>query len=119
MRLIPDLPRGVEHCASSPTITADPEGFFDTGTALPGIDPPVFVSARFVRERAAELGMHSEKDYDEVVKRGAELEERVGELEAELAAVGACLEAVDTLESAGFRARKKPGRPVKTKEQNS
>ena len=89
------------------------EGFFDTGTRLAGIDPPVFLSARFVRERAAELGMYSQKDFDEAVERGAGLEDRVAELEAELAAVEACLEAVDTLESAGFRARKKPGRPVK------
>ncbi len=117
MRLIPDLPRGVEHCAGSPTITSDPEGFFDTGTRLAGVDPPSFISAKFVRAAGEKLGWPSEKDYNEVVKRGAVLEDRVAELEAELATADACLEAVDTLESAGFRARKKPGRP-KSKEQS-
>lgn len=113
MRLIPDLPRGVEHCAGLPNVSEDAEGFIDTGTRLPGIDPPVFPSARFIRQAAELLGYPSDKDYDEVVARGAELERRVAELEAEVLAAEACVEAIDVLESAGFRARRKPGRPKK------
>lgn len=102
------------HCALKPYIGQQHEkGFFDFGTEMPGFDNHVYCSVVAAEEMAADMGWLAPAD-------AAGFEERIGGLQDELAGVRAELEqaqahldAVDQLVSAGYVARKKPGRPKK------
>lgn len=101
-------------CAVFPQLGASHrDGYVDTGTELPGWDPHCFVSVVAARQLGEFVGLvdpgELERKVIEVSQLEAELETlrgRVAELETQLAAV-------DTLVSADFRARAKPGRPKK------
>jgi len=100
-------------------------GFIDTGSELPGLgdqwDQHVYVSIVAVEEMARMIGGGSVAD---MVDRDTQihlLEGRVAEVEAERDALQVAIDGIDHIESAGFTARKKtgrpPGRPPKTQEQ--
>ena len=89
----------------------DPKGFVDTLLTPAVVDPRVYLSVSYIEEVARKLGMA----YDNESKAKG-LKARVEELELELAEADKRLEAIDVMESAGFTARKRPGRkPAKPK----
>ena len=83
----------------------DPKGFVDTLLTPAVVDPRVYLSVSYVEEIARKLGM----EYADEAKAAA-LEARVEQLEAELVEADKRIEAIDVMESAGFTARKRPGR---------
>jgi hypothetical protein len=87
----------------------------ETDVNLTGIDPHVYLSDVALREGARLIGWASPEDYQVAVERVGELEREVNDLSLQLAEADRHLTAIDTLESAGFRARKKTGRPPKEK----
>lgn len=88
----------------------------DTGNEIGGIDPHAYISVVAVREMARLIGFVSGEEHAQVLERAAELAERVLGLEEEIAQADAALEAIDVMESRGFTARRKPGRPRKAEE---
>lgn len=106
-------------CAVIPFIgqTHD-EGFIDTGSEIPSsaTDSHVYVSVVAVREMAALIGWSSGEDVAALAARVQELEAQVVALEGEVAEADKLVKAIDALESEGFRARKKPGRPRKSEQ---
>lgn len=116
MRLVPRALTSPSRCAVLPYIGPDhPDGYFDTGSELPGrgdqFDSHVYVSVVAAREMARMLGYHSPEAMQAVQEvcenQRAELELAREEIERLEVVLGA----IDTLESRDFRARKKPGRP--------
>lgn len=97
----PAMPPG--HCIASLS-DVDPKGFIDTGMTPALIDPRIYVSVSWIESIARKMGM----DYVDSAS-----DERVVELERELAEAEKYLQAVDVMESAGFVARKRPGRKPK------
>ena len=96
------------HCIAS-MITEDKRGFIDTLLTPAVVDPRVYLSVSYVMDAARKLGMTMEPEADDRDERIAELEEQVKVLERQL-------DAIDVMESAGFTARKRPGRkPAKPK----
>jgi hypothetical protein len=105
---VPKVPQA-PHCCSFSLRADDPEGFF-LGEILSGWDPKAAISVRFARTLARELGYVHPDDHkalsDEMDVLRAELDQanaRIEELQGQF-------EAIDVLASAGFQARKKPGR---------
>lgn len=92
------------------------EGFIDTGSEIESSakDSHVYVSVVAVRELAKLIGW---VDPAELAQERDDLAARVEALEGELASQDAVLEAIDTLESADYRARRKPGRAKKQVEE--
>lgn len=97
-----EMPPG--HCIATMADT-DPKGFVDTLLTPALVDPRVYLSVSWIEECARKLGMEYASESE-----SAALEARVEQLEAELADADKRLEAIDVMESAGFTARKKPGR---------
>jgi hypothetical protein len=97
-----EMPPG--HCIATMS-DSDPKGFVDTLLTPALVDPRVYLSVSYIEEAARKLGMEYADEGN-----GA----RIEELEAELAEAERQLRAIDVMESAGFVARKKPGRPKKT-----
>lgn len=85
--------------------------WLDTHNELPGFDPHIYISEAGGCEVARMLGWTSPTDALEMRDENLRLGLRVRELEDELSASEAVFQAIDSLESEGFRARKKPGRP--------
>lgn len=108
----PILPPG--RCAVSLSDT-DPQGFIDTGLTLTDFDPRVIVSVSWVKTTAKKLGLvepEGDASNDELFRENARLRDENAQLNREL-------EAIDVIESRGFTARKKAGRPRKrTDEEN-
>lgn len=102
-------------CAMNPGITEDPRGFFQAYSPLVGIDPVIYISATMVDEMAKQLGMATAAEKAEFEQQAKELNDRIAALETELNEASSTLEAIDLIESAGFRQRKKTGRPPKAK----
>lgn len=96
----PDMHPG--QCIAS-MITEDSKGFIDTLLTPAVVDPRVYLSVSYVMDAARKLGMTMEPQADDRDERIAELEAQVEELERQL-------DAIDVMESAGFTARKRPGR---------
>lgn len=97
-------------CAIVPFIgQTHPEGFIDTGTDYWG--ERVYLSVVGVKECAKLIGWVPHRQLELAVRDLNTERERVAELEAERDALQARLDAIDVIESDGFRARKKPGRP--------
>lgn len=106
-------------CAVIPTIPGNHvDGFFDTGSEMPGFDNHIYVSLVAVREMARKLNWVSPETYQEALDQVAALERQIKDLEADLLEADKFASAVDVLESRDFRARKKPGRP-KTKHEEA
>jgi hypothetical protein len=115
MRFIEQLPPGARPCAVIPGRQKDPNGFIDTGNELVGFDPHIYCSYEGVKQMALRMGFVEGDIHKQIVD---DLEMRIAltgrELEEtrdELARTDGLIDAIDTLESANFRARKKPGRP--------
>lgn len=121
MRIVDKAIARPHMCAVYPQIPHDhPDGFIDTGNELYAIEPHIYVSRVAVRDMARLFGFPLPDDMDELQERLAvaeaelaELREQVGRLEAERDRAVDVLRAVDVIESEGFRARKKAGRPPK------
>lgn len=110
MRKIDHLPFGVPGCALVPHKHSD-DWFIDPGVTVPGVDPIPFVSATAVRELAKLSGEFVPISLlDESVANANRLMDRVVELETEVAELERFAQAIDTIESRDFRARKRPGR---------
>lgn len=119
MRFVEQAAIRPHHCAVFPHIGSNHrEGFFDTGSELPGFDNHVYVSVAAVREmaRLPQVDMVAGEELRDALDELAQLRRRLAQLEDEVADLNRDFEAIDVLASRGFQARKKPGRPVKTKE---
>lgn len=106
----PALPPG--RCIASLS-DEDPQGFIDTGNTSGGLDPRVIVSVTWVKTTAKKLGLiepDGDTDKDQVFRENRRLREENEQLNREL-------EAIDVIESRGFTARKKAGRPRKKTEE--
>lgn len=111
MRLVPSAVVRPHHCAVYPHLGSNQrEGYFDTGTQMNAIDPHVYVSVVAVKEMAAQLGYVPPEDHGAKCVEVEELKLALDHLLAESAEAARKLEAIDVIESAGFRARKKAGR---------
>lgn len=103
-------------CFVIPGRAADPEGFVVTNTVLSGWDPQVCVSVTGVKQLARVAGLPSKEAHDELVAERDALLKQVTELSREVEELSRFADAIHTIESRDFRARKKPGRkPVKEK----
>jgi hypothetical protein len=89
------------------------EGFLDTGNELPGWDDRVYVSIVAVREMAKRIQWVPPEEHAEAQAKVGALELEVERLTEELNASESVFDAIDLLESQGYRARKRPGRPKK------
>lgn len=76
-------------------------------------EPRIFLKASRVRELGRFVGMVDGLDVEALRDERDGLERACAELRDEVARLSRELEAVDLLESAGFRRRKRPGRPRK------
>lgn len=110
MRWIDALPFGANGCAVLPFVGKDDEGFFDTGNEL--VDH-VYVSVTAVKEMARQLGWLDPGDVEDLRNEIEERDLRVQRLEDELNDTETVFQAIDVLESQGYTARKKAGRPKK------
>jgi hypothetical protein len=90
--------------------------WIDTGTNLPDIDPRVYISGKGGAAVAAFLGWTDPGTRYTLDSRVAELEREMKDLREQLAEADKFISAIDALESAGLRARKKTGRPTKQRE---
>lgn len=99
----PELPPG--HCIAT-LRTEDKKGFVDTLLTPAVIDPRVYLSVSYIEDVARGLGMEYPK---------GQRDDDVEDLKRQLAEAEKALEAVDVMESAGFVARKKPGRKTSAK----
>lgn len=121
MRIVPHAVARPNQCVVYPQLGSNhAEGYFDTGNELPAIDPHIYVSVAAAKEMARELGYVSGEDHAELI---AELEAVRSDLDDALGQIGeldTVIDAIDTLESAEFRARKRPGRkPAKQPERSA
>jgi hypothetical protein len=88
-----------------------PTRWIDTGSEMNGFDNHVYLSEIAIREAAAMFGMVpgvQVKDRDVLIEK---LRVKCDEIQAELELALDQLHAIDVIESADFRARKKTGRP--------
>ena len=105
-------------CAVVPTIAGDhPDGYFDTGSEMPGFDNHIYVSVVAVREMARKLNWVSPETYQEALDQIDALERELAQANAELRETQHFMDAIDVIESRDFRARRKPGRPKKQTEE--
>lgn len=93
----------------------DPDGFYEPNINLTGLDPWVSLSHSGLAGWARENGWLSPEAKAEMDDRIAALEAERDRVAEDLVKVKGAIEAIDALESAGFVARKKPGRPAKPK----
>lgn len=114
MRIVAKAQMRPQHCAVFPQLgSAQRDGYFDTGTDLPGPGVwvhRVYVSVVAVREMARKLDWISDEE-------AGQLRAEIGQLQAALAeateradAAEAVVDAIDVIESREFKARKRPGR---------
>jgi hypothetical protein len=97
------------NCCSFTLRADDPEGFF-LGEILSGWDSKAAISVRFARALARELGYVHPDDHQRVLDELADHKAECAELADQVEALNDRFEAIDVLASAGFQARKKPGR---------
>ncbi|HZA18920.1 MAG TPA: hypothetical protein VE645_18920 [Pseudonocardiaceae bacterium] len=102
------------HCAAIPFIgqTAVGERWIDTGSEMPGFDNHVYLSATAVRQAWELLGYPSIQEFEAMKTRAEEAEDLALELADELDAAKKELQAIDALESAGYRRRDAKTKPV-------
>jgi len=106
----PTLPPG--RCVASLSDT-DPNGFIDTLMTATMLEERVYVSVSWILEMGRKFGLidpEGETDVDQ-------LHRRVADLEAENALLNRQFDAIDVLESTGYRARKTRARTTPKKAQ--
>jgi hypothetical protein len=89
----------------------DPEGFF-IGEVLSGWDPTAAISVSYARSLARELGYVHPDDHAQAIRDRDEARSEASRYAGEALRLQSKLDAIDVIESEGFRARKKAGRPV-------
>lgn len=120
MRLVERASIAPARCAVIPFIGGRHErGYVDSGAEIPpsALDSHVYVSVVAVEQMAALIGWTPPDEAAELRADVDRLAAEVARLEQELSEADVYVKAIDTLESAGFRARKKPGRPRKESEE--
>jgi hypothetical protein len=110
MTLVP-RPAHPPHRCSFTLRDTDPEGFIQ-GQVLSGWDPSAAISASYLRQEARALGMFDAATHQNALDEIEDLKDQLATVTAERDQLHAKFEAIDVLASAGFQARKKPGRPV-------
>lgn len=118
MRWVPTAAVRPARCAAIPFIGGNDElGYIDTGSELDGFDNHVYISVRAVHEMANMIGRPTREQFQEVVESNIHFSQRLDEVTRERDELLARFDAIDVIESADFRARKKTGRkPVKRQE---
>jgi hypothetical protein len=91
----------------------DPEGFF-IGEVLSGWDPTAAISVSYARSLARELGYVHPDDHAQAIRDRDEARSEAARYAGEALRLQSKLDAIDVIESEGFRARKKAGRPPNT-----
>lgn len=89
----------------------DAKGWIDTGIELRGFDPHIYLSFGAIETAATIIGWSSPDVVAGLDARIAELERELHDRDLQLREADKLVDAIDVFESAGFRARKKPGRP--------
>jgi hypothetical protein len=106
------------HCAVNPHLGSEPRGgLWDTGHDLQGPGSHlhrVYVASSTVEDLARRDGWISKDEAQHLRQHIASLVRELGDAKAKLEGAQAKLDAIDVIESEGFTARKKAGRP-KTK----
>jgi NAD(P)-dependent dehydrogenase (short-subunit alcohol dehydrogenase family) len=123
MRVIPssEVRMTPMHCAVVPTIgQTSGRRFIDTGYDMyvNSVNMPnrIYVSEPAVGEMARKFGWTSPDDAQALAARVTALEKAVAAAEREKEELEQRFGAIDVLASAGFVARKKPGRPASEKQ---
>jgi hypothetical protein len=109
---VPRLDQPPHRCAFT-LRDSDPEGFY-LGETLSGWDPKAAISASYARSLARELGYVHPDKHQEYIEGLASAAAEIERLQAEVADLRAKFDAIDVIESEGFRARRKAGRPATT-----
>jgi hypothetical protein len=109
---VPRLDQPPHRCAFT-LRDQDTEGFF-VGQVLSGWDPTAAISVGHVRSLARELGYVHPDDHATVTIANAAARAEIDRLAAEVMDLRAKFDAIDVIESEGFRARRKAGRPPTT-----
>lgn len=102
-------------CAVTLRGASQSERFIDTGQNVICRDPHIYVSQEGAESIARFLGWTSPDERAELEEHIETLEHANTDLNLQLAESDKFINAIDVLESAQFRARKKPGRPAATK----
>jgi hypothetical protein len=110
---VPRLDQPPHRCAFT-LRDQDPEGFF-VGETLSGWDPKAAISASYARTLARELGYVHPDVHAQTIRERDEARSEAAVLQGEVDRQRERFDAIDLLASAGFQARKKPGRPPITK----
>lgn len=98
-------------------VTGFTEGpFVDTHARCRQINPHIYLHVSVARAAGLAVGLVDGSELQSVALENERLRAELDRAETELADLNAVIDAVDTLESAQFRARKKPGRPKKQEE---
>lgn len=106
-------------CALVPFVgQTTPTRWVDTGSEMQGPDDHIYASEIGVIEAAKVLGIWTPPgEHRAALREVVRLERELAEAVAENRRLTAVLDAVDVMESRGYTARKKPGRPPKNKEE--
>jgi hypothetical protein len=102
-------------CAAIPYIGQSAQGeiWFDTGSELMGPDDHVYLSGTAVKECARMIGWVPPSDIKALRRELEDVRHELAAVLTERHELKHKLDAIDVIESADFRARKKPGRPPK------
>jgi hypothetical protein len=111
VRIVPKAAGRPHVCAVYPHIGGEhPRGFFETGNTITAIDPQIYVSVVAVEHMAREIGFIDGPDHQGVLDELAQARAALEQAEARISDLEAVIDAIDTIESADFRARRKAGR---------
>ena len=111
MRVVPKAAGRPHVCAVYPHIGGEhPRGYFETGVELTAIDPKIYVSVVAAEHMARELGFIAGPEHQAALDALAAKQAELEQAEARISDLEAVIDAIDTIESADFRARRKAGR---------
>jgi hypothetical protein len=96
--------------------TEDPDGFFNTHTTLPGPDPCVYISTHAVHMLARQEGFFSPSEVGELEAQLAAKEAQLDAAVAEISELRKLKEGIEGLSANGFEIARKTGRPPKVTE---
>lgn len=114
MNLVTKAQLKPHHCAVNPHLGSEPVGgLWDTGMDLQGPGSHihrVYIAAATVEDRARAQGWISPSEAALMANENRHLAEQLAQATEELDAMETVVNAIDVIESADFRARKRPGR---------